>query len=172
MKPIHVSHAPKLIKWKNKTAILEFCNRFYSPAIFIVAVLSAYRLIEYTYSLPVLLLLALASSLIVSYSAWIRWKKDFFYLAEKEQNIPVRTTSIIVATECLLQFFVSIISFWWISGVPLCIKNWTGMERNTQAYVWTSVLILTFIMHLVAWKQSSKEMYKCLRETYEHLELA
>jgi hypothetical protein len=172
MKPIHVSHAPKLIKWKNKTALLEFTNRFYSPAIFIVGLLSAYRLIEYTYALPILIILAILSSIVISYSAWHRWKKDFFYLAEKEQNIPRRTTIVIVLTECVLQFLVSIISFWWISGVPACIASWTDLNRITQAYVWTSLLVFTFVMHIVAWKRSSKEMYRCLRETYEHLEMA
>ncbi len=170
MKPIHIDHAPKLIKWKNRAAIMEFGNRFYSPSIFIVAFMSAFRLIDYTYSLPILVGIALLSSVFVSYTSWIRWRKDFIYLAERETPIPNKTTVIILGAECILQFLVSIISFWWISKVPRCVKQWTGLERTMQGGIWAGLLVATFVLHIFVWKLSSKEMDKCLRDTYDHLE--
>jgi len=172
MKPIHIDHAPKLIKWKNKAAVVEFGNRFYSPSVFVVAFLSAFHFIDYTYSLPVLICIALLSSVFVSYTSWVRWRKDFIYLAERELPIPPKTTILILGTECLLQFLVSIISFWWISKVPHCVKEWTGLERTTQGYIWAVILTLTFGLHIFVWKLSSKEMDKCLRDTYDHLDEA
>lgn len=170
LKPIHIDHVPKLIKWKNKAAIAEFANRFYSPAVFIVAFLSAFNMISYTYSLPFLILIAFLSSIFVTYTTWNKWKRDFVYLAERETPIPIETTCTVLGAECSLQFMVSIISFWWISKVPQCIQQWTGLERLAQAWTWIVVLILTFVTHIYAWKNSSREMDKCLRETYEHIE--
>jgi len=172
MKPIHIDYAPKLLKWKNKTAIIEFANRFYSPSIFIVAFLSAFNLIHHTYAhtFPLLLCIAFVSSIFVAYTSWIRWRKDFIYLAEREVTIPVKSSVLILATECILQFLVSIISFWWISKVPQCVTTWTELNRNTQSYVWGGMLLFTFLFHIYVWKRSSKEMDKCLRDTYDHLD--
>jgi len=169
MKPIHVDHAPKLIKWKNKTAIIEFGNRFYSPSIFIVAFLSAFDFIYPSY-LWLFIIITVASSAFVSYTSWIRWKKDFIYLAEQEVNVPTKTAVLILGTECLLQILVSILSFWWISHIPACVSVWTGLTRATQAVVWICLLVFTFLFHIFVWKRSSREMDICLRNTYSHLE--
>ena len=171
MKPIHIDHAPKLIKWKNKAAVVDFGNRFYSPSVFVVAFLSAFQLIDYSYSLPFLLLIAALSSVFVSCTSWTRWKKDFVYLAERELPIPLKPSVIILGSECVLQFLVSIISFWWISGVPHCIEQWTRLQRTAQGYIWMVTLTLAFFLHIFVWKLSSKEMDKCLRETYDHLDV-
>jgi len=172
LKPIHIDHAPKLIKWKNKATFIEFIHRFYSPSLFVVAFLSAFDLIHsaYSYSIILLVVIAFLSSIIISYSSWVRWKKDFIYLAERETPIPWKTSAIIIIAECILQFLVSIISFWWVSRVPACINEWTGIGRSNQRYAWTILLICTFIFHIVVWKKSSKEMDKCLRQTYDHLD--
>lgn len=172
LKPIHIDHAPKLIKWKNKAAFIEFINRFYSPSLFVVAFLTAYDLIDTTYSYSIFLLAVIAflSSIVISYSSWVRWKKDFIYLAERETPIPWKTSAIIILAECMLQFLVSIISFWWVSRVPTCINDWIGVSRHDQRYAWTVLLVCTFFLHILVWKQSSKEMDKCLRQTYSHLD--
>lgn len=169
MKPIHVDHAPKLIKWKNKTTVIEFANRFYSPSIFFVAFLSAFNFVQPNY-LWLFICITIASSVFISYSAWRKWKKDFIYLAEQETDVPIKTIILIVGTECILQCFVSIVSFWWISGIPHCIEVWSGASRKTQGFVWLSTVIFTFLFHIFVWKYSSKEMETCLRNTYSHLD--
>ena len=130
------------MKWKHKTTFIEFLNRFYSPSMFIVMTCSAFDLIDYTYAGPLIILLALLSSVVVSYWAWERWKKDFWYLAETNYKIPWSVTIFIVLCESTLQFLVSIASFWWISRVPHCVFKWYGIERHTQAYMWVLLLIL------------------------------
>lgn len=165
MKPIHVNHAPKLIKWKNKRAILEFTNRFYSPSVFIVSFLSAFDFIGNQYTIFILATISIFFSIYISYHAWIRWKRDFIYLAERETKIPWKTACVVFAAECILQLLASILSLWWISKVPECIPY----ERRTQAYMWLTVLFITFLCHIIFHKKISKEMDECLRNTYEHV---
>lgn len=169
MATIHVDYVSKFMKWKHKTTFIEFINRFYSPTIFVVMGLSAFGVINYTYSAPFILGMALISSCLVAYASWNRWKKDFMYLAERNCEIPIAVTVFIVGYESVLQFMVSIISFWWISGVPHCVFMWYGIERETQAYIWIVLLIAVFILHIILWKKSSKEMERLLKTTYEHL---
>lgn len=172
LKPIHIDHAPKLIKWKNKAAMVEFIHRFYSPSLFVVAFLTAYDLIHasYSYTIFILGLIAFLSSVFISYSSWVRWKKDFIYLAERETPIPWKTSAIIILAECTLQFLVSVISFWWVSRVPACVEEWIGLNRYNQRYAWTVLLVFTFFFHILVWKKASKEMDNCLRQTYDHLD--
>ena len=170
MATIHVDYVSKFMKWKHKTTFIEFLNRFYSPSMFIVMTCSAFDLIDYTYAGPLIILLALLSSVVVSYWAWERWKKDFWYLAETNYKIPWSVTIFIVLCESTLQFLVSIASFWWISRVPHCVFKWYGIERHTQAYMWVLLLILVFFLHLLLWKRSSKEMERLLKTTYGHLD--
>ena len=169
MTTIHVDYVSKFMKWKHKTTFIEFMNRFYSPTLFIVMTLSAFDAIHYTYSAPLIILMAFVSSILVAYSSWTRWKKDFMYLAERNCDIPLGVTVFIVGYESVLQFLVSIVSFWWISGVPECIFKWYGIERSVQAYMWLALLIAVFILHVILWKKSSKEMERLLKTTYEHL---
>ena len=169
MQPIHIDYAPKLIKWKNRTAFIEFTHRFYSPALFIVAFLSAFEWISYEYAWWLLPTLALISSIGISYYAWKRWKKDFIFLVEVNHNVPMTSCFKILMTEIILQFLVSILSFWWISGVPNCVTRWFGYGRLVQAYLWSGLSILVFILHLIQWNMSSREMDKIIRDTYDHL---
>lgn len=132
--------------------------------------LSAFKLIDHNYAGPILLLLSIISSVLVSYSAWERWKKDFMYLAERQFDIPLSVSIFIIACESFLQFLVSIVSFWWISRVPNCIFMWYGIDRNTQAYVWLFLLFFVFMLHVILWKKSTEEMERLLKTTYEHLD--
>ena len=170
MATIPVDSVSKVMKWKHKTTVIDFLNRFYSPSMFIVMTCSAFDLIDYTYAGPLIILLALLSSVVVSYWAWERWKKDFWYLAETNYKIPWSVTIFIVLCESTLQFLVSIASFWWISRVPHCIFKWYGIERHIQAYMWAILLIIVFFLHLLLWKRSSKEMERLLKTTYGHLD--
>lgn len=170
MSTIHVNYASKFLKWKHKTTFIELIHRFYSPTVFIVMGLSAFNVIKYTkYIGTLIVIISLVSSLIVSWSSWERWKKDFMYLAESERHIPRSTTYCIVFCEFTVQFLVSIASFWWISQIPEQVFLWTGLERYTQAIIWSLLLIFIFLLHVVLWKKSSKEMERLLTTTYEHL---
>ena len=170
MKPIHVDYAPKLIKWKNKIAFIEFLNRFYSPVLFIGAFLSAFEWLQHDYAMWLLPLLSIISSVCIAYYSWKRWKKDFIYLVEDTKVVPCQSFLKILICESILQFLVSILSLWWISGVPTCITHWTSLKRHTQAYIWSVLLIFVFILHVVQWKMNSKEMDKIVRNTYDHLQ--
>jgi len=166
MLPIHIDHAPKLIKWKNKTVILEFEKRFYSPLLFIVAFLSAFKWL----TMPTVLAICAISAAVISYLSWQRWKRDFVYLAEREKIVPYTTCVFIVFAEYLLQFIVSVLSVWWTSNVPGKVYALTGLQRNIQGYLWCSMVMIAWVLHLTLWKLSSKEMERCLRTTYEHVE--
>lgn len=170
MKPLHVDYAPKLIKWKNRVAFLEFANRFYSPVLFIAAFLSAFDWLQHDYAIWLLPLLSIISSVCIAYYSWKRWKKDFIYLVEDNTIVPCKSFLKILIGETILQFFVSILSFWWISGVPACIQHWTGSDRRQQAYMWSMLSIVILIAHVLQWKMNSKEMDSIIRNTYDHLQ--
>ena len=170
MKPIHVDYAPKLIKWKNRVAVLEFINRFYSPVIFIAAFLSAFDWLHYDYAIWLLPLLSIISSVCIAYYSWKRWKKDFIYLVEDKTMIPCKSFLKILIGETILQFFVSILSLWWISGVPTFIQHATGGDRRQQAYSWSILFVIVFIAHVTQWNMNSTEMDKIVRNTYDHLQ--
>ena len=105
--------------------------------------------------------------LLFMYYSWKRWKKDFIYLVEDNTVVPCKSFLKILIGETILQFFVSILSFWWISGVPACIQHWTGSNRRQQAYIWSILSIVVLIAHVVQWKMNSKEMDS---NTYDHLQ--
>ena len=92
------------------------------------------------------------------------------YLVEDKTAIPCNSCMKILICETILQFFVSILSLWWISGVPTCIHHLTGFNRRQHAYIWSVLFVIVFIAHLIQWKMTSKEMYKIVRGTYSHLE--
>jgi hypothetical protein len=170
MATIHVNYASKFLKWKHKTTFIELIHRFYSPTVFLVMGLSAFNAITYTQYIGILLIIiSFFSSIMVSWFSWERWKKDFMYLAESEREIPKSTTYFIVFCEFVVQFLVSIASFWWISQIPEQVFLWTGLERYTQAILWSVLLLFIFVLHIVLWKKSSKEMERLLTTTYQHL---
>jgi predicted phosphoadenosine phosphosulfate sulfurtransferase len=164
---IHINHVPKLIKWKNKTTLIDFMNRFYTPSIFIMAFLTMFGFIDTT-NIWILIPLAITSALIQSYYVWIRWKKDFMYLAEIEYVIPMITTTGIICTETMIQSIANMLIYWCLQDIPYTIEK-MGMSRSIQSTVWLLSILLLLAIHIIQWKLSARKMDALIRRTYEHV---
>lgn len=159
---IHVNHVPKLIKWKNKTTIIDFIARFYSPSVLLIALLTMFQYID-AKNIWILVPIAIKSALIQSYYVWIRWKKDFMYLAEVEYVIPKLTTACIIGTETIVQSFINLIMYWSFQADHIEI------DRSLQPRLWVMAIFILLLVHILQWKMSARKMDALIRRTYEHV---
>ena len=159
---IHVNHVPKLIKWKNKTTVIDFMARFYSPSVLFVALLTMFQFIQ-AKNIWLLVPIAVKSALVQSYYTWVRWKKDFMYLAEVEYVIPKKTTVCIIGTETIIQTGVNLTMYWAFQADHI------ELERSLQAKLWVISILILLLVHLFQWKLSARKMDALIRRTYEHV---
>lgn len=164
---LHVAYVPRLITKRKEKVIREYVHRFYTPYIFILWVLVAFDINDcrhMTYLVPLLALVAAGHS---TYRKYELYYKDLVYVMQNEDiEVDIYTKCQYIIFEIVIQFLTSFTAFYWVDEVHTCLFKLT---RVYQSYLFVSVMVVTFILHVGHHKQTKKMTEYFVRTSYSHV---
>ena len=163
--PIHVSYGGKLIKARNREMIDRYCRRFFTPYAFVVWGVVAFELNNCT-NVPLLVLtVSFVAAIHNAINTYHHWRQDLMLISEG--NIPKEDWSLkttIAGSDFMIHFLCLLLSFWWIDDFHMCIP----LERPHQPRIWLTLIIFTFVLHVVQYNVSVARQHHLVSMAYRH----
>jgi hypothetical protein len=164
---LHVQYTPKLINRRKRVVLAEFGKRFHSPFIFILWITIAFDYND-CYTLILLIpFLAISSGLYAVYYKYVNWYKDLLQIMESD-NIKITMNSKIFfwASELFIQTLTALVSYWWVDDVHTCFP----LSRIYQGYLFITVILLTFVIHVLHYLHMKEYTEEIVKTTYRHIQ--
>jgi hypothetical protein len=164
---LHVAYIPKLITKRKEKVIRQYVERFYSPYIFILWILVAFDINDCVNMVYIVPLLTCVSALHSTYRKYHLYYKDLVYVMQNENiEVDVFTKCQFCIFEIVIQFFTTFIAFFWVDEVHTCLFD---LNRVYQSYLFVTVIVVTFILHVGHYQQTKKLTEYFVRTSYSHV---
>jgi hypothetical protein len=164
---LHVSYVPRLITKRKQRVLQQYIERFYSPYIIILWILVAFDINDCRHMVYVVPLLTIISSVHSTVTKYKHYYKNLVYVMQTENiQIDEFTKCHYIVFEFIIQLFTTFTSYWWVEEVHDCVFNF---ERRYQSYLFVTIIVITFILHVGHYQQTKKQTEYFVRHSYEHL---
>lgn len=164
---LHVAYVPRLITKRKEKVIRQYLERFYSPYIFILWVLVAFDINDCGHMVYIVPLLTFVSASHSTYNKYALYYKDLVYVMQNENiEVDVFTKCQYIIFEMVIQFFTCFTAFFWVDEVHTCLFD---LSRVYQSYLFVTVIIVTFILHVGHYQHTKKLTEYFVRTSYDHV---
>jgi len=166
MDSLHVHYTPKLLTQRKKHVISRYVNRFYSPFVLIVWVLTAVDVVRCDYVRIYIPILAILSSIHITRRCYVNWYKDLLLILEANDiHLTIQNKMYFWISEILIQVLVFLLSVWWVDDLHECI----GPIKLRQGLLFILVMLLSFVLHVMHYMYMKEYTEGIVKVAYSHV---
>lgn len=165
MNPLHVNYVPKLLKSRQKIALMTFLKRLQTHYVVVLWCIVALDM-NTCHNTPYIVFgLSFVSSVQYVYYSYNDFIYDLLYVIEKKPEIILMNKVSLWLRDFFIQFLCSLLTFWWIDDIHTCVP----LDRIHQSYVWIALVCVTLVLHLINYKYVQSRSEIIVREAYDHV---